>query len=205
MTNEKNLYYVGIPVLSIAMCVGSFYLGQQRGRQQAQIEKLKNAFEEFDVMEHPDVETELTFYEKLHEEKKEPKSESVQKVSAEDSKTVKGSSQVLPPASLGSREVAAHEPKKTSDKPEKKPEPKKNESENDEWMVQMGAFKDLGKAHELTDQLKNMGYDTVTDAAVSSGKQLFKVQIKAKNHEDAKTLLSRLQKNGFDQAFVKRK
>ncbi|MEZ4704296.1 MAG: SPOR domain-containing protein [Bdellovibrionota bacterium] len=207
---KKYLYYIGVPALSVAMCGVSFYLGQERGKQLANIEKLKDAFDVFDSQMAPAEDTELTFYETLHSDQKPDQiakliGQSTSEKNSQSNKNQEANESTLPVASKGSREsVPVSKPATTVSRAESTQREDSKSSNSDQWIIQMGAFKDIGKAHELTDRLKNMGFDTVTDTSSSASGQLFKVVVRAKNKDDAQTLLTKLQKDGFGQAFVKK-
>ena len=67
--------------------------------------------------------------------------------------------------------------------------------------VQVGAFTDLGKADELTDRLKNSGFDAYTKPVQSKGNELYRVLVKSPK-ESLTAVQSKLSNQGFHNTFV---
>jgi cell division septation protein DedD len=73
------------------------------------------------------------------------------------------------------------------------------------WYVQVSAFKDAGKAHELSDDLKNRGFMATVSAKKDGAQELYRVLVGPRDKkEEAQTLANDLDKVGYSQTFLSR-
>jgi cell division septation protein DedD len=71
------------------------------------------------------------------------------------------------------------------------------------FAVQVSAFKDIGKAHELADNLKNKGHSAYVISGKTKGQEWHRVYVGPyASKEKAQEAMETLQKDGFHQGFV---
>lgn len=166
MNRDRLVYYVVFPLVVVALCLFSYYLGWSRGQQTVSIsgttgKKIQNGDS------HP-IGGELTFFKTLK---------------ATDDETPP-----IPPERL--RKVDKH-------------------TEIDRVgagssVVQVSAFRDIGKAHELVDQLKNLGFSSFTRSSSSQERgRWYRVHVGPYASKKAATDgLERLMSKGFNDGFI---
>lgn len=173
MSRTRWIYLVGFPLVVFGLCAFSYYLGLERGRQ-----------------------TQPSVSEESPEGSPSPSSGTHE--SAEDLtffKTLKEGGET--PSARPKTESSAA---KLAEKIEKTAEAK---DEAGSIVVQVSAFRDVGKAHEMVDDLKNRGYTAFThsDRKVTDGwYRVFVGPYPSK--EKAGNVLEELVEKGFSKGFV---
>lgn len=176
MKLNRYSYYVGVPLVTFGLCAFSYYLGYQRG---AQPEQQKGDSPTIAKKPLHDTSEDLTFFKVL---KEKPVKKSVKK--SDKKKKVSKVSKV--------KKVTAS----------KKSDPSKVLFK---LSIQVSAFKDIGKAHELIDALKNKGYPAYTETKLSSGFEWHRVFVGPyPTRVQADRVATKLSNNGFKGGFVTR-
>ncbi|MFH1018870.1 MAG: SPOR domain-containing protein [Pseudomonadota bacterium] len=170
MTRSRFIYVLAFPVVAFALCVLSYFMGYNRGKQAATV-SARTAVENLVPADH-ESSGELTFFKTLRDQK--------------------------PPAE------GAVAPRRTPS-PEAKPLrlASAEESSSGSFGVQISAFKDIGKAHELVDDLKTRGHSAYVVSGKTKGKEWHRVYVGPfPSKEKAQAALQELEKDGFHNGFV---
>ncbi len=185
MTSKKNIYYIAFPIFIFILCLFSYQLGFKRGVSHLKKEQISKVLEELEKTEQQP--GKLTYYQELHDDQNpiltQIKEDEKKKLNNKESK-------------LTTVTVIKPSEDKIS------PEPTVVINEDKQMMaIQVGAFTDLGKADELTDKLKNAGFEAFTKPVQSKGNELFRVLVKSSKHE-TENLQIKLSDHGYKGTFV---
>lgn len=196
MTQKKIVYYVAFPIFMGFLCFFSYQLGFQRGETSYKKEISSKLLGELDKTE--DEGSKLTYYEDLHDEK----NPIVEQVTSDQLKKKDANELASKPAAVKPQPTVTT-PTTIAPKPEPSlPAVASKATENSPAVsVQVGAFTDLGKADELTDRLKNSGFDAYTKPVQANGSELFRVLVKS-SKSDVTGIQSKLTGQGFKNTFV---
>ncbi len=183
MKRSKWIYYVGFPVATFGLCLFAYYLGWQRGKQWREVSSSQKPVESL-LKEHESAQ-ELTFFKTL---KDEPSVKPIE--DAEPAKTPSPTKVVSTPAP---KALLATEPAAVTAAPKNKKG----------YVIQISAFRDIGKAHELADQIKNDGYPAFTKTTKEMGGALHRVYVGTYDEKGrAVAVVAELKKKGFKEGFV---
>lgn len=187
MNSKKTIYYIAFPIFTFMLCLFSYQLGYKRALTHSKQEQITKVLDELDKSESET--SKLTYYQELHEDK----SPIVEQVHADQNKKVAPPVSIKPSSGTSTTVTVISPTVEKQDKPEKQ----------DKQMVavQVGAFTDLGKADELTDRLKNAGFEAYTKPIQSKGNELFRVLVKSSKTE-ANNVQSKLSDQGYKSTFV---
>jgi cell division protein FtsN len=183
MNNKRLIYYAAFPGFIFLLCLFTYNLGYKRGVSDTKHEKIAKVMEELENTDMSEGST-LTYYQELHS-KKNPLVEQINQ--DEKNKNAEAKKTTVPTVI-----------EKQTVKTEKTPAPKTSGST---MAVQVGAFTDLGKADELTDRLKNSGFDAFTKSVQSKGMELFRVLVSADSAQTS-DVQSKLSAQGYKNTFV---
>jgi cell division septation protein DedD len=183
MNQKKTIYYVAFPVFIFMLCMFSYQLGFKKGVSHHKNEQISKVLDE---LEKSESETgKLTYYQELNDNK----NPIVAQVSADQNKKSQPSVSIKP-------SVVTSAPATSSD-----PQPTLVVNADKQMMaIQVGAFTDLGKADELTDRLKNAGFEAFTKPIQSKGNELFRVLVRSNKNEVSSTQ-AKLETQGFKGSF----
>lgn len=179
MNNKRTIYYIAFPTFIFALCLFSYQLGFKRGVSHLKKEQISKVLEE---LEKPEAETgRLTYYQELHDNK----NPIVEQVSADQAKkAAEKNATTKPTTGSSSTTVTTIQPSVVIN------------SDKSMTAIQVGAFTDLGKADELTDKLKNAGFEAFTKPIQSRGNELFRVLVRSN-----KTEVASMQQKLADQGY----
>jgi cell division septation protein DedD len=183
MNSRKTIYYLAFPAFIFLLCLFSYQLGFKRGVSHLKKEQISKVLEELEKTE--DQPGKLTYYQDLHDEKNpivaqvnaDAKSADDKKKAIEKTTTVT----VIKPTNDSEPTVIVNEDMMTA--------------------IQVGAFTDLGKADELTDKLKNAGFEAFTKPVQSKGSELFRVLVRSSKNE-VEGVQMKLSTQGYKDTFV---
>lgn len=182
MSQKKTIYYLAFPAFIFLLCLFSYQLGFKRGVTHLKNEQISKVLEE---LEKPEETGKLTYYQELHDDKNpivaqvnaDAKNADAKKKSTDKTTTVT----VIKPTNANEPTVIVNEDKLTA--------------------IQVGAFTDLGKADELTDKLKNAGFEAFTKPVQSKGSELFRVLVRSSKNE-VEGVQMKLSTQGYKDTFV---
>jgi len=172
MNKKQTIYYLAFPIFIFVLCMFSYQLGFKRGVSHFKKEQISKVLEEIDQNEEQT--GKLTYYQELHDDKNpivtqikaDEKKKSEAKMSTDGKTTTVTVIKPTDAAASAEPTVVLNEDKQMS-------------------AIQVGAFTDLGKADELTDKLKNAGFEAFTKPVQSKGNELFRVLVKSSKTEVA--------------------
>jgi cell division septation protein DedD len=185
MSQKQIIYYVAFPVFIFTLCIFSYQLGFKRGVSHLKNEQISKVLEE---LEKTDTEAtgKLTYYQELND-KKNP---IVEQVNANQNKKTAPTTvvTVIKPAGTEENQPTTVQPSLVVN------------ADKQMAAIQVGAFTDLGKADELTDRLKNSGFEAFTKPVQSKGNELFRVLVHSTKNEIASTQ-AKLEDKGYKGTF----
>lgn len=187
MSQKKMVYYIAFPAFMFLLCVFTYQLGFKRGISHSKKEQINKVLDELEKTEI-DEDSKLTYYQELHEEK----NPIVEQINADQEKKAGPSVSQNTPTPKTTTTVSSAAPNTTKTS---------NAESTSSTSIQVGAFKDLGKADELIDRLKNSGFDAYTKPVLSKGNELYRVLVKSSKSDVAKTQ-SKLLNHGYSNTFV---
>lgn len=180
MSRSRTIYYVFFPCVTAGLCAFSYYLGLHRGKQVAL--DVPSVIDSIPGQEtpHPPQE-ELTFFKTLNEK---------------EAPLVLADVTPEAPVSPPSRPSGVLKTAKKGGGFAKK-------GEEGSVVIQMSAFRDIGKADELTDSLRNRGFSAYTETTRKGGVSWHRVFVGPfKTRPDADGVSSQLVEKGFPSGFV---
>lgn len=187
MAQKKTIYYIAFPAFIFLLCLFSYQLGFKRGVSHLKKEQISKVLEELEKNE--DEPGKLTYYQELHDGKspieKQINADHAQALAKKNAGTVTAP-QVIKPSTTSTSQSSPPSLVINSDK--------------QSAAIQVGAFTDLGKADELTDRLKNAGFEAYTKPIQSKGNELFRVLVKSSRNEIS-SVQAKLEDQGFKGSF----
>jgi cell division septation protein DedD len=199
MQRERWVYYIAFPAVTFGLCGFSYYLGFSRGMHQGR-EAFTQTQNEQLLMPH-EVKQDLTFFDKLREDQKPIDVELKRKtrsnvVKAEPKEAIPAIPLDVPKTPKEPIEQVVSDSKKRAAHPAIK-------SSSDKMVVQISSFRDLGRAHELTDTLKNKGYPAFVHSVNRGPVSWYRVYVGPYvERRSATVVLSKLSKEGFQPGFL---
>jgi len=171
MIRPRLAYSIGFPLVTFTLCGFSYYLGFTRGKQAASVTK---APEESPPISDESHETgqELTFFKTLKEEGETPPLES----------------KPIEPKPMDASKAA---PKKAA--------PVAKATADRGHYIQISAFKDIGKAHELIDEIKVLGFPAIQKGS-AGWHRVYVGPYESKAR--AEVAMAELAQKGFQKGFV---
>lgn len=193
MNQKKTIYYLAFPAFIFLLCLFSYQLGYKRALSHTKQEQISKVLDELDKSESET--SKLTYYQDLHSDK----NPIVEQVNAN-----KNEKKVAPPITVKPTTtdkgtlttVTTISP--TTSAATANPAPS---TEKQSMAIQVGAFTDLGKADELTDRLKNAGFEAYTKPIQSKGNELFRVLVRSSKNE-IPNVQAKLDSQGFKGTFA---
>jgi cell division septation protein DedD len=175
MNRDRIVYYVAFPLLVVALCAFSYYLGLSRGRQVASAPEVAKAVEG-QTAPH-EIGGELTFFKTLK---------------AKDDTETAGTAKPENPGPPSEKLLKAEERAEI------------DAGGNGSSVVQVSAFRDIWKAHEMVDDLKNRGFRAFTKSSPAErGERWYRVYVGPfVSKEDASGALKDLSDKGFGGGFL---
>ncbi|MEZ4846992.1 MAG: SPOR domain-containing protein [Bdellovibrionota bacterium] len=183
MNQKRTVYYIAFPVFIFMLCLFSYQLGFKRGVSHLKNEQISRVLEELDKPITENETGKLTYYQELNDNK----NPIVAQVKENEKKKAAGTTTTV-----------------TVIKPETSSTPVQPSlvvnADKQMAAIQVGAFTDLGKADELTDRLKNAGFEAFTKPIQSKGNELFRVLVRSSKSELASTQ-AKLEGQGYKGTF----
>ncbi len=174
MNNNRLIYYAGFPIVVISLCVFSYYLGLSRGRQLAVPELAEVEEVQTPAVETPGVPTPIEGGGDLTFFKKLQEDSPAEDLGPSAAPSTK-------PGSV-SAEVAA---------------------QRGSVVIQVSAFKDVGRAHELIDLLKNQGFPAFARAGRSGAAEFHRVFVGPyRTRDEGEAASAKLAKVGYSKTFL---
>lgn len=186
MNQKKTIYYIAFPIFTFLLCMFSYQLGYKKALSHTKQEQITKVLDELDKNENET--SKLTYYKDLHEDK----NPIVEQVNANAQKKTNPPVVVKPTTQGTLTTVTVISPSTQSTAPI---------TDKQMMAVQVGAFTDLGKADELTDRLKNAGFEAYTKPIQSKGNELFRVLVKSPKTEIS-NIQAKLDSQGFKGSFA---
>ena len=175
---ERTIYLTAFPLVTILLCALAYWTGWKKGNQ-ARIAETTPAPREVVIPKEHETAENLTFFKDLRE-RDEP---------------------ALNPSPAKPKTVAENGTKK-SPAPPPIEEPEQTRSG---FVVQVSAFKDVGKAHELIDDLKNRGYPAFSLPGAAEGTGWHRVYVGPyADKSKAEASFESLKNDGYGAGFVTR-
>ena len=182
MNRSRMVYYLGFPLVTFLLCGFSYYLGWTRGKQalrgitEAQVAPIPST-----SPEAHEVAEELTFFRTL----REPEDTAAH--------AVKGPAGERP-AKAGTRLPKDLEEAEGTASPAGK---------GGTIAIQVSAFRDIGRAHELISELKNRGFPAFTPKQSRNKDSWYRVFVGPfHDREQANSISEELQQKGFSKGFL---
>ncbi len=177
MDSYRSIYYIGFPTVTAFLCGFSYYIGYSRGKQSSSIPVPI-------MMSSPVI------------------------PNVEQSDSDKTSAQFTFYKTLKEQGTSLPVPKEENSQGAKKEvalvEDETSKAHDADTVVQVSAFKDIGKAHEMIDNLKNLGYEAFTQLkSPKFNDGWHRVFVGPYDtHEKASEVANELADKGFTQGFV---
>lgn len=190
MTQRKTIYYLAFPAFIFLLCMFSYQLGYKRALSHTKQEQISKVLDELDKNENET--SKLTYYQDLHSDK----NPIVEQVNANKNEKKAPPITVKPTTTDKGTltTVTMISPAQTTTNPAPS-------TEKQSMAIQVGAFTDLGKADELTDRLKNAGFEAYTKPIQSKGNELFRVLVRSSKNE-IPNVQAKLDSQGFKGTFA---